>query len=201
VIELSPEANGFIQLDDPSSLFYLGYGFQNPKPGPWNITVQATDKTPSSGTDFAISVYFEGGAKLEATSNTLVPQINEQVRFDAHLSLGGQPLEITEAKAVIKYSDGSIQTSTFPAGKNISAIWTPTKAGTYAVDIVVSGAAPDGSTIERTDFLAIEVQPNPGKGQITFNLVALIVAVALVLFLILFFIYRGTGKLVRKAFG
>ena len=198
VIELSPEANGFIQLDNPSSLFYLGYGFQNPRPGPWKITVQATDKTPSSGTDFAVSVYFVGGAKLEATSNTLVPRVNEQVQFDARLSLGDQLLEITEAQAVIKDSDGNIQTLNFPTGQNISATWKPTQPGTYAVDIIVTGAAPDGSAIERTDFLAIEVQPNAGKGQITFNLVALIAGVILILALVLLSIIRGARGLARK---
>ena len=198
VIGLNPVTNGFIQLDDPSSLFYLGYGFQNPNPGPWRIIVQATDQTPSNGTDFAISVYFLGGAKLEATSNTLIPQINEQVRFEARLSLAGQLLEITEAKAVIKDSEGNIQTLNFPAGQNISTTWIPTKAGTYAVDIVVSGIAPDGSTVERTDFLAVEVQPNPTKGQITFNFVAIIVVVLLILVLILFLIFRGTRRVVGR---
>jgi pimeloyl-ACP methyl ester carboxylesterase len=201
VIELSPEANGFIQLDDPSSLFYLGYGFQNPKPGPWHITVQATDKTPSAGTDFAVSVYFVGGAKLEATSNTLVPQINEQVRFEASLSLGGQLLEITQAQAVIKDSDGNIQSVDFPAGQNISTTWTPTQAGTYAVDIVVTGTSPDGSAIERTDFLAVEVQPNPSKGQITFNFIAVITVLVLILLLILYFVFRGTRGVIRKVRG
>ena len=201
VIELSPEANGFIQLDDPSSLFYLGYGFQNPKPGPWRITVQATDKTPSTGTDFAISVYFVGGAKLEASSSTLVPQINEQVEFDASLSLGGQLLEITEARAVIKDSDGNIQTLDFPSGQAISATWTPVKAGTYAVDIIVSGAAPDGSPVERTDFLAVEVQPNPGRGQIAFNLAAVIAVIVAMLALILLGIFRGTRGVIRKVRG
>lgn len=198
VIELTPEKNGFIQIDDPSSLFYLGYGFQNPKPGPWKITVQATDKTPSNGTDFAVSVYFVGGAKLEAKSNTLVPQINEQVQFEANLSLGGQPLEITQAQAVIKDSDGDIQTIDIPSGQNISTTWTPTQAGTYAVDIIVIGLAPNGSTIERTDFLAIEVQPNPSKGQITFNLVVVIMVILLTLFLILFFIFRGARSAFRN---
>ena len=199
VIELSPEANGFVQLEDPSSLFYLGYGFQNPKPGPWNIIVQATDETPAAGTDFSISVYFIGGAKLEATSNTLVPQINEQVRFDASLSLGDQLLEITEATAIIKDSVGDIQSVNFPPGQNISATWSPTEAGTYAVDIIVIGTAPDGSIIERTDFLAIEVQPNLSKGQIAFNLVAVIAAVLLILFLIVFFIIRGARSSFRRA--
>jgi hypothetical protein len=198
VIQLSPEANGFIKIDAPSSLFYLGYGFQNPKPGPWKITVQATDTTPASGADFAISVYFVGGAKLEATSNTLIPQIKEKVVLNANLTLNGQPLEIKEAKAVIKDSDGKTETLNFPAGQNVSTTWTPNKAGTYAVDIIVTGVAPDGSTIERTSFLAIEVQPNPSKGQITFNLVAVIVAVVFVLILILFAILRGAGKLFRR---
>ena len=199
VIELNPETNGFIQIDDPSSLFYLGYGFQNPKPGPWQITVQSTESTPAGGTDFAITVYFVGGAKLEATSNTLVPQIKEKVELNANLTLNGQPLEIKEASAVIKDSDGKTETLNFPAGQNISTTWTPTKAGTYAVDIIVTGIAPDGSPVERTDFLAIEVQPNPSKGQITFNLVAVIAVVALILILILFAIFRGAGKLIRKA--
>ena len=198
VIELNPETNGFIQIDDPSSLFYLGYGFQNPKPGPWQITVQSTESTPASGTDFAITVYFVGGAKLEATSNTLVPQIKEKVELHANLTLNGQPLEIKEASAVIKDSDGKTETLNFPAGQNIFTTWTPNKAGTYAVDIIVTGIAPDGSPVERTDFLAIEVQPNPSKGQITFNLVAVIAVVVLVLILILFAILRGTSKLVRR---
>jgi len=59
------------------------------------------------------------------------------------------------------------------------------------VDIIVTGVAPDGSAIEHTDFLAIEVQTNPGKGQITFNLIAIIVIVLLVLFLILRALLRG----------
>jgi pimeloyl-ACP methyl ester carboxylesterase len=198
VIELSPETNGFIKIVDPSSLFYLGYGFRNPNPGPWQITVQATETTPANGTEFAISVYFVGGAKLEATSNSLVPQLKEQVEFNAHLTSNGQPLEIKEAKALIRDSDGNIETLNFPAGQNVSAAWTPTKAGTYAVDIIVTGVAPDGSSIERTDFLAVEVQPNPSKGRIAFNLVAVIAIVLFVLSVILFAIFRSAGKLVRR---
>jgi len=201
VIQLTPEANGFIQIDDPSSLFYLGYGFQNPKPGPWNITVQATDKTPASGTDFAISVYFVGGAKLEATSSTLVPEIKQPVRFEARLTLGGQPLEITQAQALIKDSDGNVETVDFPTGQNISVEWTPQKAGTYAVDMVVTGVVPDGSAVERTDFLAIEVQTNQSKGQITFNLIAVIALVLVVLFLIVRGFLRRTRRAINKVRG
>jgi hypothetical protein len=198
-IELTAEKNGFIQVDDPSSMLYLGYGFANPKPGPWKINVQATDTTPAGGTDFAISVYFVGGAKLEAVSNTLVPRPGEEVTFTTQLTLNGQPLQIQDAKAIIKDSDGKTETLNFPAGQTISTTWMPKTPGTYAVDIIIIGLAPDGSTVERTDFLAIEVQTDPGKGKITFNLVALVAGVVLVLVLILFVVFRGVGKLIRRS--
>jgi pimeloyl-ACP methyl ester carboxylesterase len=197
IIELTAEKNGFIQVDDPSSMLYLGYGFANPKPGPWKITVVATETTPSTGADFAISVYFVGGARLEASSTTLIPRPNEEVTLSAKLTLNGQPMEIKEAKAVIKDSDGKTETLIFPGGLNVSTTWTPKTPGTYAVDVVVTGSAPDGTPVERTDFLAIEVQTDPSKGQITFNLAALIAGVVLVLFLILFLVLRSTGRLVR----
>jgi pimeloyl-ACP methyl ester carboxylesterase len=199
VIQLDPQTNGFIRIDDPSSLFYLGYGFQNPRPGPWRITIQATETTPADGTDFAISVYFVGGAALEATSSTLVPQINDTVEFVADLSLNGQSLEITEAQAVIKDLDGNVETLDFPPGRNVSITWTPRQPGVHAVDIVVIGLAPDGSTLQRTDFLAIEVQPSPGRAQITFNLIVVIGVVLLILFLILFVLFRGVRKLIHRS--
>ena len=181
IIELDPQTNGFIRIDDPSSLFYLGYGFQNPRPGPWRITVQATETTPASGTDFAISVYFVGGARLETSSSTLVPQLNDDVELTANVLLNGQALEITRAQAVVQHPDGEVETLELPAGQNVSMTWTPQRPGTHAVDIVVSALAPDGSTIERTDFLAIEVLPNPGRTRIAFNLVLVIVFLLLVL--------------------
>ncbi len=198
IIELSAETNGFIRIDDPSSFFYLGYGFQNPRPGPWKVTIQATESTPATGTDFAISVYFVGGATLEAVSSTLVPQLSENVELAASVSLNGQPLEITQAQAIIRDPDGQMETLDLSNGQNVSATWIPRRAGTHAVDIVVTALAPDGSSIERTDFLAIEVQPGLSTGRITLNLVLVIAAVLLVIALLLFLIVRGAGRLARK---
>jgi hypothetical protein len=194
IIELTPEKNGFIRVEDPSTMLYLGYGFQNPKPGPWKVTVQATDATPESGTDFAISVYFVGGAKLTSASSTLIPQLNQPVQLSANVSLNGQPLEIQQAQATIRDPEGILEILDFPAGQNIFVNWTPRKTGTHSVDIVVTALAPDGSPIERTDFLAIEVQPNPGRARITFNLVAVIALVLLVIGGILF----GIVWLIRR---
>jgi pimeloyl-ACP methyl ester carboxylesterase len=195
IIELTPEKNGFIRIDDPSSLLYLGYGFQNPKPGQWKINVQATQSTPANGTDFAVSVYFVGGAKLQAGSSTLVPKLNEKVNLTATVSLNGQPLQITHAQATIKYPDGKTGILNFPVGQYNSVTWTPHEAGTHAVDIVVTALAPDGTSIERTDFLAVEVQPNFSKFQISFNLVLLI---ALVLFVLMGIVF-GILRIIRRA--
>jgi hypothetical protein len=190
IIELNPERNGFIKVDDPSTMFYLGYGFQNPKPGPWKVTVQATETTPAKGTDFAISVYFVGGAKLTAASSTLVPRLNERVNLTANVSLNGQLLQITQAQAAIRSPEGKTETIELPAGQTVSATWTPREVGTHAVDIVITALAPDGTSVERTDFLAIEVQHNFSNLQVSFNLVLLIVSVLAVLFGILFGVFR-----------
>jgi triacylglycerol esterase/lipase EstA (alpha/beta hydrolase family) len=195
IIQLSPETNGFIKVDDPSTMLYLGYGFQNPKPGLWKVTVQASETTPANGTDFAISVYFVGGAKLTTASSTLVPRLNEKVNLTASVSLNGQPLQITQAQAVIRNPEGKTETINFPAGQTISATWTPRDVGTHAVDIVITALAPDGSSIERTAFLAVEAQRSFSKFQLSLNLLLLMALILLVVFGILF----GLFRLIRRA--
>src|SRR6266545_6674478 len=90
-----------------------------------HCSIWATESTPATGTDFAISVYFVGGAKLQAASNTLVPQLNEKVNLSANVSLNGQALQITKAQAVIKKPDGTTETLDFPPGQTVSTTWTP----------------------------------------------------------------------------
>ena len=166
-IELSTEKNGFIQVDDPSTLVYLGYGFQNPKPGPWQVTLLATPDTPSSGAQYAISVYFIGGAELKAQTSTLVPAPGETVTISASLDLGSQPLEITQAQALVRQPDGVVQTVDFQPGQTISAGWQASLPGPHGIDLLVTGRAPDGSPVERTAFLALEVQP--GEADVRAN--------------------------------
>jgi hypothetical protein len=161
--------------------------------------VQATESTPANGTDFAISVYFVGGATLETSSSTLVPLIRDDVELIANVLLNGQALEISSAQAVIRGPNGETEIVDFPSGRNVSVNWTPRQAGTHAVDIVVTALAPDGSSIERTDFLAIEVQPNLGRAQITLNLILVIAGIVLVLGLIVFLLIRWLMKIRRRA--
>ncbi|MBM4422856.1 MAG: hypothetical protein FJ030_05620 [Chloroflexi bacterium] len=154
------EDNGLIVVDDPSTLIYLGYGFQNPKPGVWKVTLQTTDFTPDSGADYALSAQYVGGATLKATASTLLPAVNESVSITVSLDLGGQPLSLDSAQAIVHRPDGTSETVALPiTGSQASTDWTPTEAGLYGVDIQVAGRAPDGAAIERAAFLTIEAQP------------------------------------------
>jgi len=198
VIDLDPVKNGFRRIDDPSSMLYLGYGFSNPKPGPWKVTVLATDSTPASGADFAISVYFVGGAALQADSNTLIPALGQPVQFTASLALGGEPLPITSGQVLIRHPDGKVETLDMGAAIQVSATWEPQKPGIYGVDIEVSGQAPDGSPVLRTSFLTLETQPNPTREQVTRNLLAVIGGVLLALVLVIYLIVRLVRRLFRQ---
>ena len=198
VINLDSQANGFVRVDDPSSMIYLGYGFSNPRPGPWKVTVLATDSTPSSGADFAVSVYFVGGATLQAASDTLIPRLGQPVNFTASLSLGGSPLQVSGGQILIRHPDGQVETLALGSGAQPSASWSPREPGIYGVDIEVTGRAPDDSPVERTSFLALEVQPNPSREQVTGTLLALIGGVVLVLVLLIYLIIRALHPVFRR---
>jgi hypothetical protein len=200
-IPLDAEKNGFIRVDDPESMIYLGYGFANPKPGLWKVTVLASDTTPAAGTDFSVSVYFTGGAMLSAQSSTLIPRLGEQVQLTAEVSLDGKLLEIKQAHAVLRDPDGGVEILDIPSGTQVSTQWTPRIPGTYGVDIVVTGVAADGAVIERTAFLSVDVQPNPSKLQVTGNLILVIGLVIFVLGLLLFAVIWFVRRVARRKVG
>ena len=163
VIELSPAANGLIVVDDPATLVYLGYGFNNPRPGAWHVSLQATAKTPPAGADFALTAQLRGGAVLSAQTNTLVPRTGESVRISARLGLGGQALPLLDARALIRDPNGQLKTVALGGGGDERvATWTPSLPGLHAVDVSVLSTGPDGLPIERTAFLSADVQPDEG---------------------------------------
>jgi pimeloyl-ACP methyl ester carboxylesterase len=160
-IQLDASNNGLIKVDSPETLVQLGYGFANPKPGAWKVLLQTTDKTPSSGADFALTAYFTGGAILEGTTSALLPQINDPVQLTAGLKLAGQPISIEKGEALIRDPEGNQETIQLSIqDSQAKAEWKPVEAGLYGIDLQVTGKAPDGSVIERTSFLTIEAQPS-----------------------------------------
>jgi pimeloyl-ACP methyl ester carboxylesterase len=162
VIELDPVKNGLTVIDDPEMLFQLGYGFNNPKPGAWQVTLNSTERTPASGADYALTASFVGGAKLQALASPILPQVGQAVQITGRLDKGGQPLEISSSEAVIRLTDGSEETVPLSAsGESVQASWTPSQPGLYGVEVRLTGLTPDGSTVDRAASFTIEAQPTP----------------------------------------
>jgi pimeloyl-ACP methyl ester carboxylesterase len=164
VIALSPEKNGLVVVQDPTTLFYLGYGFQNPKPGVWRVRLQTTDRTPGNGADYALTAHFVGGAILKADLNTFLPQVNEEIRLTASLDLNGGKIPLQSAQAQLRGPGGEEQTLPLDLQNGQGQVsWKLTQPGLYSLDLQAQALSPDGVPIERTAFLSLEVQPKPGR--------------------------------------
>lgn len=160
VIPLSEEANGLVIVDDPSTLLYLGYGFNDPRPGTWRVIVSAGQDTPPTGADFALTAHFSGGASLLSGINPVVPESGEQVIIEASLVLGNERLPVETAEAVVSNSRGETQSIPLTLGENgYRGEFSPEEEGIYSIDVVLTGFAPDGTTVTRGDYLSILVQP------------------------------------------
>lgn len=175
LIKLSPETNGLIRVDDPASLVHLGYGFQNPKPGPWRITLAPSRKTPPGGAAFALSAKVVGEARLQAGVSQLLPKIGEAVKVSGALAIAGKPVR-ADLKAVVRGPDGKVETL---ALQDQSAQWYPKQAGLHGIDVTAVAQLEDGTRVERTAFLAAEVQANTPTGYRNLLLVASIILASL----------------------
>jgi pimeloyl-ACP methyl ester carboxylesterase len=165
IVALSADKNGLRVVDDPGTLVYLGYGFDHPKPGPWQVTLLATDRTPAAGADYAITAQLAGGVELSAETSNLLPIAGEAVEIRARLTLGGQSLPVTAARAVIRGPDGLLTAPLHAEGDAWQLRWAPATPGLYALDVLVIGQAPDGTPVARTAFLSVEAQPSAAQAQ------------------------------------
>lgn len=157
VITLDADANGLTVVDDPDALFYLGYGFENPRPGPWRVTVQPTLRTPPLGTTYAIVVQYEGGATIQAALNSHLVGINSDIVLSATLSLGDDSLPIDAASISLTHPDGSstaIPVADFSGG--LQATWQVTEPGIYGIDVHLRSELDEGIVVERSTYLAIQ---------------------------------------------
>lgn len=193
-ITLSPETNGLIVVDDPRLLFYLGYGFNNPKPGAWVVRLEATDRTPAAGTDYALTALFNGGPQLNASALPLLPAFGSEVTLTAALSENGASLPIKQASATILGPDGASQTVDLTAAADgASAAWKPASEGLYAINLYAQAETSDGRRIERTAFLTVNVQPEKPLTNLSLLGLGLACLCALALFGL------GIGFLVLRA--
>ena len=187
VITLDPVKNGVIQVNDPASLFYLGYGFSQPKPGRWVIKLLTTDQTPPSGADYAIMAQFQGGAVLTLNLDKLLPEPGETVTLKAELEKDDVPLALNTARVTLHLPDGSTEVlSPTVAGNTATIQLKPDQPGLYMLEMAVSALAEDGQTVERAGVGIFQVQLS--RSQV--SLYQVLFAGALVLALAGFIFWR-----------
>jgi len=191
-ISLDVEKNGLIKVEDPSTLVYLGYGFKQPKPGRWVVTLMTTDSTSSEGADYALMAVFDGGAMLTARTELTVPELNEVVNVSADLTIDGQPVALQSAQAIIRKPDGSIETILMAIEESSASLEiTPDNSGVYGIEIDVTAQASDGTPIDRAAFLSFEAQPSNEKIA---NIRLLIGVVAIAFIVSLIIVLRARKK-------
>ncbi len=157
VIPLSPDANGLTVVDDPEALLYLGYGFENPRPGPWQVTVHATPRTPPLGTQYAIVTQYVGGAVIDAALSNHLPGLDEAVELTAVMRVGRQAVATESASVTLTHPDGTTEMlATTQAEGAITATFRPAQTGIYGIDVALRATLPDGTVAERATYLALE---------------------------------------------
>jgi pimeloyl-ACP methyl ester carboxylesterase len=156
-LELDLDKKGVV-ITDPETMLYLGYGFETPKPGAWVVTLSTSERTPSTGADYALYARFNGGAKLNAQVDELIPEMGQAVHLSASLE-GGQ---IESARVNILLPNGESQPiqPSF-AGNQVTAEFIPQQKGLHGIEIIVTGTATDGFRIDRAAALALEAQAPP----------------------------------------
>lgn len=157
VIQLNTEDHGLNVVSDPEALFYLGYGFDNPRPGPWVVTVHATSRTPPLGAEYALVTLYAGGASIDAALSNPLPRVQEQVEVTATLELGGEPIDFDHAEVVLHHPDGTAETIPVDeAGEVLNVAVEPESPGVYGVDVNMGTTLPDGTVAARAVYLAFE---------------------------------------------
>ena len=186
-IELDPIKNGVVRIDDPSTMVYLGYGFNQPKPGKWIVTLESTDSTPASGADYAIAAQFSGGALLQTTQDVTTPRVNQQVTISGVLTVDDVSILLTSANAVIHAPNGSTEVVEMNVnGGQVEVKITPQVSGIYGVEIDVTAQSSNGDLIDRAAFLTFEAEPTPletMKNQIIAGVLLLVVIIGIFMFM------------------
>jgi pimeloyl-ACP methyl ester carboxylesterase len=194
-IELDPVKNGLLRVDDPSTLVTLGYGFNQPRPGQWVVTLKTTPATPAEGAHFALAAQFNGGARLEVSQDKIVPTQGETVTLRATLTGVDGPVPIQTANVFFRKPDGKTETNSMQIVEDEAYLeFSPDQAGIYSMEVKITGQAADGFTVDRAAFLTLEAQPS---GMQIAQTQALLAA-GLVLFLLALLAIGFWRKCLRK---
>jgi hypothetical protein len=167
-IVLNAAEHGYVEIDDPATLVALGYGFDHPAPGPWQITLSTTQRTPPEGAAYAMRAKVVGGAELRAGVDQVLPRLHDTVTITGSLMLAREPVPDAHIAATFRTPDGHTHAvALVGSGAAARMRWTPTQAGIYGVEVTAHGHAPNGTAVERMTTLAFAVPPSPDVGMRT----------------------------------
>lgn len=179
-IQLDAQKNGMLKLDDPDTMIYLGYGFPQPKPGVWVVTLKTTSKTPSQGSDYAINARFIGGARLEAFTDQTILSLGKSVTVNALLVGDGFDTTIETAEAIIRRPDGTSESLPLTInGDQYSLTYKPAARGLYTIAVNATGHTDTGIAIDRATNLSFEVETGQLQNNRTFSLWVNMIALAM----------------------
>jgi len=194
-IELDPVKNGLLRVDDPSTMVTLGYGFNQPKPGQWVVTLKTTAATPAKGAHFALAAQFNGGARLEVSQDKMVPAQGETVTLRATLNAADGPVPMQNAQVFFRKPDDTTETRSMQIAENEAYLeFSPNQPGIYSIEVKITGQDAEGFTVDRAAFLALEAQPS--ETQVSLN--QALSAIGLVLLLLLLATIGLWQKRLRK---
>jgi hypothetical protein len=194
---LDPIVNGIIRIDDPTTMVHLGYGFRQPKPGQWIVTLVTTESTPASGADFAIAAQFHGGALLQTTQDITVPGVNQTVTITGTLTADGVPIPLTSAVGLVRKPDGSTETVDMLLNGNQGVLSvTPRLPGIYGIEVNVLAQNADGGLVDRAAFLTFEAQPT-GLETARNQVIAAVSVIGLIAGIVVLLLLRRRRKLKR----
>jgi pimeloyl-ACP methyl ester carboxylesterase len=157
IIELDEITHGFTVIEDPATLLYLGYGFENPRPGPWRVTIETGPDTPLEGTVYSIIVQYVGGGGIDARLDRHIVGLGQPVTLTAQLRLGEGLLPHDSASVSLIRPDGAaLPLEVAQTGEALTVRVLPDTVGTWGIDVRLRHQLTDGFVVERADFLAFE---------------------------------------------
>ncbi len=171
----------------------MGYGFKQPTPGKWIVTLKTTEKTPAKGLNYALNARFSGGAVLNAASIPTIPALGQAVEISAAISSAAGDLTGVKAEAAIRKPDGRQEILPMQAGgEKYSVKYLPDQMGVYSVEVRMNGINSDGFEIDRAAFVAFEAQP--GEKDIYFSRSISIFIAVMILALMMIWIWVRRSK-------
>jgi pimeloyl-ACP methyl ester carboxylesterase len=147
----------FERVLEPATPMSLGYGVLDPKAGPWEIGLTASD-TPPGGGPFAVMATLDTDLRMSAEASPGLVKTGQPVALRASLEAAEPPLEVAAVVLVREARDArevEIPLAAGPDGTFV-AEFSPPAPGLYSAVLSVTGKDAAGNPFQRMSVLGFE---------------------------------------------